>query len=132
VATSKKKPAAKKAALSENRQRTDKRPAPKTAFKPGQSGNPGGRPPKTEEQRTLETMCRERTPEALATVLTIMGAGENERNRLSAAQFVIERGWGKAVQSLEHSGKDGGPIQSKVDATLNLTPAEVYKQLLGG
>jgi hypothetical protein len=96
---------------SENRQKTDKkRPAPKTAFKPGQSGNPGGRPPKTEEQRTLETMCRERTPEALATVLTIMGAGENERNRLSAAQFVIERGWGKASQPLEHSGPDGGPI----------------------
>lgn len=33
---------------------------------------------------------------------------------------------------LEHTGKDGGPIQSKVDATVGLTPAEVYKQILGG
>lgn len=32
---------------------------------------------------------------------------------------------------LEHTGKDGGPIHSKVDATVGLTPGEVYKQLLG-
>jgi hypothetical protein len=102
---------------SENRQGTDKpkRAAPKTAFKAGQSGNPGGRPPKTEEQRTLEAMCRERTPEALATVLAIMDAGENERNRLSAAQFVIERGWGKAVQAVEHSGAGGTPLNITVE-----------------
>lgn len=30
--------------MSENRRRTGKRKAPPTAFKPGQSGNPGGRP----------------------------------------------------------------------------------------
>lgn len=30
--------------MSENTPKTDKRPAPRTAFKPGQSGNPGGRP----------------------------------------------------------------------------------------
>lgn len=85
---------------SENR-RTAERKAPKSAFKPGQSGNPGGRPKKTEEQRTLEEMCRQRTPEALATVLGIMDKGENERNRLAAAQFVIERGWGKAAQTID-------------------------------
>ena len=87
---------------SANRQKTEaKRPAPKSAFKPGKSGNPNGRPKKTEEQKTLENMCRERTTEALATVLVIMGSGENERNKLAAAQFVIERGWGKATQPIE-------------------------------
>lgn len=107
-----------KKGLSENRQETDrKRAAPKTAFKPGESGNPGGRPKKTEEQRTLEAMCRERTTEALATVLTIMAEGENERNKLSAAQFVIERGWGKAVQAMEHTGADGGPIDHSITVT---------------
>lgn len=88
-----------------------------TAFKPGQSGNPSGRPKKTEEQRTLEAMCRERTTEALATVLAIMGEGENERNKLSAAQFVIERGWGKAVQPNTVSSPDGGPVEQNITVT---------------
>lgn len=70
-------------------------------FAAGQSGNPSGRPKKTEEQITLENMCKARTPEALATILSIMDGGENERNRLSAAEFVIERGWGKATQPMD-------------------------------
>ena len=78
-----------------------KRKLPSNAFKPGQSGNPGGRPKKSEEQRNLEEMCRAKTPEALATILSIMDTGENERNRLSAAEFVIERGWGKAAQAVD-------------------------------
>jgi uncharacterized protein DUF5681 len=34
-------------------------------FKPGQSGNPGGRPKRTEEQRTFEQMVRSATPKAV-------------------------------------------------------------------
>lgn len=78
-----------------------KRKAPKTAFVKGQSGNPGGRKPKTEEERTLEAMCKERTPEALATVLEIMRASNQDKARLSAAQYVIDRGWGKAKETLD-------------------------------
>lgn len=84
--------------------------APVNGFKPGQSGNPGGRPKKTEEQVKLEEMCRERTPEALQTILEIMGEGENERNRLAAAQYVLDRGWGKPKQDMEVTGKDGAPL----------------------
>lgn len=80
-------------------------------FQKGKSGNPGGRAKKTEEERTLEAMCRERTTEALATILEIMANGDNERNKLSAAQYVIDRGWGKAAQAIEHSGKGGEPVQ---------------------
>lgn len=74
------------------------------AFPKGKSPNPGGRPAKTEEQRTLEAQCREQTPAALAVILSMMTEGEQERNRLSAAQYVIDRGWGKAKESIEHSG----------------------------
>jgi hypothetical protein len=73
-------------------------------FQPGKTGNPGGRPRKTEEERTLEEMCKEKTPEALATILSIMDSGEQERARLSAAQYVIDRGWGKAKESIALSG----------------------------
>ena len=33
--------------------------------------------------------------------------GENERNRLSAAQYIIDRAYGKAVQQTELTGKGG-------------------------
>lgn len=80
-------------------------------FPKGKSGNPGGRQKKTEEQRQLEELCKAKTKDALSTILAIMQSGENERNRLAAAQYVIDRGWGKARQEVEHSGKDGQPIK---------------------
>jgi hypothetical protein len=79
-------------------------------FQPGQSGNPGGRKPKTPEERTLEAMCRDRTQDALAVLLEIMTNGEQERNRITAAMAVIERGHGKAVQPTTLSGPEGGPV----------------------
>lgn len=102
--------------MSENRQKTDspKRKPPKTAFQPGQSGNPGGRPPKTDEQRTLEAMCRDKSLEALAVLEKIMTEGENERNRITAALAIIERGHGKAVQPNTLTGADGGPIDHSI------------------
>jgi hypothetical protein len=98
--------------MSENRRKADspKRKAPKTAFAKGVSGNPGGRPPKTEEQRTLEAMCREKTQEALDVLLQIMSTGENERNKITAAMAIIERGHGKAVQPTTVGNPDGSPL----------------------
>lgn len=80
-------------------------------FKKGRSGNPSGRRKKTEEEKQLEALCKEKTQDALNTILLIMQNGDNERNRLAAAQYVIDRGWGKARQEVEHSGKDGQPIK---------------------
>lgn len=80
-------------------------------FKKGRSGNPSGRRKKTEEEKQLEELCKAKTKDALSTILAIMQNGENERNRLAAAQYVIDRGWGKARQEVEHSGKDGQPIK---------------------
>ena len=79
-------------------------------FQPGQSGNPGGRKPKTDEERTLEAMCRDRTQDALGVLLQIMESGEQERNRITAAMAIIERGHGKAIQPTTLSGPSGGPV----------------------
>ena len=88
--------------------------ANQTSFKKGQSGNPLGGKIKSPELRELEAMCKEHTKEALATILTIMANGENERNRLSAAQYVIDRGWGKPKQAMELSGNDGQNLSIEV------------------
>lgn len=90
------------------------RKPPVNGFKPGKSGNPSGRAKKTAEQITLETMCKAKTPDALDTIVEIMQRGENERNRLAAAQYIIDRAHGKAPQALELSGRDGGAIDHTI------------------
>ena len=87
-----------KAEIPENREKTGnaaKKNA--TSFKPGLCPNPGGRPKKTDEERTLEAMCREKTIWALGTILHLMRRGKTERVKLAAAEVVIDRGHGKAV-----------------------------------
>lgn len=68
------------------------------SFKPGQSGNPGGRAKKTPEEFALIEACKKKAPEALAVILGIMQHGQSEKTRLSAAVAVIERGYGKPKQ----------------------------------
>jgi hypothetical protein len=80
-------------------------------FKPGVSGNPSGRPKKTAEEWDLINACKAKAPEALEVMVRIMYSGENERNQLSAAQAIIERGFGKAVQ----------PTDIKLDGKLDIT-----------
>lgn len=76
-----------------NRQRGTGKPFPK-----GVSGNPSGRPKRTEEELDLIAACKQKTEDALFVLLSIMENGENERNRMAAAMAIIERGHGKAVQ----------------------------------
>jgi len=65
-------------------------------FKPGKSGNPGGRPKGDIE---LRRAARERTAEALATLVTIMrNTKAATAARVSAAEAILNRGWGKPVQ----------------------------------
>lgn len=76
-----------------------RRKATKTSWKPGQSGNPGGRLKTPEEVRAA---FRETTPEALETlrrVMTLWEAAPGPATR--AAEVVLERGWGKAASAKE-------------------------------
>lgn len=87
--------------MSDNRSATDKRKAPKTAFAKGVTGNPGGRPKRTPEEIDLVAACRAKTPDALNVMVEIMQNGEQEKNRLTAAQAIIERAYGKPVQPVD-------------------------------
>lgn len=62
----------------------------------GVSGNPRGRPKKSNEAREVERLARASSAAALDTVLSIMQTGDGDRVRLAAALAVIERGIGKA------------------------------------
>ena len=62
-------------------------------FAPGQSGNPGGRP--KDEHRVAE-LARSYTVEAIETLVELMRCGKDERVHGTAAQALLDRGWGKA------------------------------------
>jgi hypothetical protein len=79
-------------------------------FKKGQSGNPNGRPRKSGEELELSNACQAKTPDILSVLDRIMLNGESERNRLAAAQYIIDRAYGKAVQQTELTGKGGEPL----------------------
>ena len=61
-------------------------------FPKGQSGNPGGRP--RDEQKVAE-LARSYTREAIETLAKLMRSGNDERVRGTAAQALLDRGWGK-------------------------------------
>lgn len=91
-------------------QKITKPRGPGKKFTKGQSGNPVGRPKRTQEELDLIAACKQKTPAALEVIENIMAHGEKENNRLAAAQIIIERAYGKPVQPNELSGKGGGPV----------------------
>ena len=61
-------------------------------FISGHSGNVGGRP--KDEHRVAE-LARSYTTEAIDTLVALMRSGKDERVRGTAAQALLDRGWGK-------------------------------------
>ena len=88
------------------------------SFQPGKSGNPSGRPSLTPEQKAqqldLIQACRDRSVDALKVIESLMRTADRDSTRLAAAQFIIERGYGKAVQMNENSGGKPAIIEHSV------------------
>ena len=76
-------------------------------FPKGQSGNPGGRP--RDEQKVAE-LARSYTTEAIETLVELMRSGNDERVRGTAAQALLDRGWGKP--KLEVVSDEAGYVQA--------------------
>jgi hypothetical protein len=91
-------------------------PTGRGGFRKGQSGNPGGRP------RSLASVmhaARRHTLEAIQTEVKLMRSAESESVKLSAAEAILSRGWGKPVQAFQ---VDGRFLTKKL---ADLTPEEI-------
>src|SRR5215207_1463599 len=68
-------------------------------FKPGQSGNPGGRPKVIAH---VQELAREHTSEAIATLVAVMRDPKSSAAaRVAASNALLERGYGKPTQPIE-------------------------------
>ena len=96
--------------LAEKSSKAAVRRGPGRPFLKGQSGNPGGRP------KGLVSAIREQTRngEELVTFMLRVFRGEADgvrlRDRLDAATWLADRGFGKPTQAMELAGKDGEPL----------------------
>jgi len=91
--------------------------APRGGKRPGAGRPKGAKARATIEQKgTLEELARAHTATALMTLVTISTSGESEAARVSAANALLDRGYGKPRQAVEHSGADGGPIEHRVSS----------------
>ena len=61
-------------------------------FLKGHSGNAGGRP---RDEHKVAELARSYTTEAIDTLVDLMRHGKDDRVRGTAAQALLERGWGK-------------------------------------
>jgi hypothetical protein len=69
-------------------------------FRKGQSGNPGGRPKENEE---IKKLAQEHCPAAIDRLAYWMQSGD-ARASVAASTALLDRGYGKPAQALEHSG----------------------------
>ena len=69
-----------------------------------QSGNLGGRP---KDEHRFSELARSSTAEAIETLIDLVRHGKDERVRGTAAQALLDRGWGKARVEVNTKGGEG-------------------------
>ncbi|KAF1045618.1 hypothetical protein [Xylophilus sp.] len=92
-----------------------KKKANGSSWAKGRSGNPGGRSPRVGPNgETLAQLAREHTADALATLVAVcngeVGKPDKDnpkltiieaKDRISAANAILDRGWGKPKESVD-------------------------------
>jgi len=86
-------------------------------FAEGKSGNPGGRP---KALKDIEALARKYTPAAIEALVAALTG----KDRVAAANALLDRGWGKAKQLVEIEGD----VAMRVICETPLTESEWQEQ----
>lgn len=79
-----------------------------TSFKPGQSGNPFGRPKAVKE---IADLARSHAPDAIERLVYWMNSDEPKAS-IAAAMAILNRGCGMPMQAHELAGPNGSQLQA--------------------
>ena len=84
-------------------------------FKKGQSGNPAGRPKGLPDLDVLITEVLGEEKDGITAAIAILKKWRQlaTQGNLKAGEMLFDRAYGKPSQTHEHTGKDGGPIETK-------------------
>lgn len=84
------------------------------------AGRPKGRKDRATlaEIVNLETEARRYSVIAIEALLDVAEKGESESARVNAASALLDRGYGRPRQAIEHSGTDGSPLAISVTHTI--------------
>lgn len=94
------------------------------AFVKGKSGNPNGRP---KENPEIKRLAQENGREAIHTLVEHMRNTDDRKASIQACNALLDRGFGKPLQSTEHTGFIG--IK---ELTKEQTDAAVRNAIEGG
>lgn len=91
-------------------------------FVPGVSGNPGGKP---KAARDFALLARTKSEEAFAVIFEILTGPYEPREKLKAAEIVLDRAYGKCTTDVA-SLKDELEIPEDIK---RMTPEQLVKEL---
>jgi hypothetical protein len=98
-------------------------PTGKGGFKPGESGNPGGRPTVAKE---IQELARSYTTEALEALVAIMrNARAPAQARVAASNSILDRGYGRPPQSVDlyHKSQDISELMEEINGRTRGIPS---------
>ena len=81
-------------------------------------------------KQQLMQMAKEHAQAALETLVDVAKNGDTASSRVSAANAILDRAYGRPPQSVEHTGEGGGAIQAKVSLDISKISTNAMKEIL--